>query len=167
MWTNFTCGPGKVFWKVQKKINRKREHVGEANYTHKQHMTWCNKHNYGITHFVTHPDELPCDSIVFDMFGMKCAITRSAVNYTKDFVLLQSTEFIDLFKTHLWIFWNEYLFVWSSNNPFASFHGNELTMLVKNIPATIALIYSHFDDTDHLKEMYQFLAGTVFQSFLV
>ena len=146
------------FERSKRRLNRKRGDVGEANYTDKQHMGWCDEHNYGITHFGIHPDELPRDSIAFDMFHMKCAITRSTMNYTRDFVLSQSTEFIDIFKTHLRRFWGEYhLFVWSCNKPFQSFHGNELAMWVKHIPATIALIRSHFDDNDHLKEMYQFL----------
>lgn len=147
----------KYFERSKRRLDRKRADVGEI-YTDKKHMDWCDEHNYGITHYPIHPDELPRDCIAFDMFHMKCAITRSSMNYTRDFVLSQSTEFIDLFKTHLRRFWGEYhLFVWNSNKPFASFHGNELAMWVKNIPATIALIRSHFDDTEHLKHLYQFL----------
>ena len=105
----------RFFDRSKRRLERKRAEVGEI-YTDKKHHDWCDEHNYGITHYGIHSEDLPRDSIEFDIFHMKCYITRSTMNYTHNFVLSQSTEFIDSFKTHLRTFWGDYhLFVWSNN----------------------------------------------------
>ena len=86
---------------------------------------------------------------------MKCAISKNLITYTQDFVLSQSTEFMEIFHTHLRTFWGElHMFVWKENRPFAKFQGNELTCWQKYIPSTIALIQEHFDENQSEQVKY-------------
>ena len=136
------------FDRSAEKYRRKREELGE-NYTIKKHMDWVDEHNLGVSHFGIHPNYLRRDAIRFDIFHMKCAISKNLIAYVRDFVLSQSTEFMDTFHTHLRTFWGEFhMFVWEENRPFAKFQGNELASWHDKIPATIALIRSHFDENE-------------------
>ena len=56
--------------------NNKRNCSGEASWTVKQHMDWVDKENFGISHFGLSPDLLRCDNIRFDVFHLRCAVTR-------------------------------------------------------------------------------------------
>ena len=56
--------------------------ISDANnvYTKKKHREWCDINNVGITHFGLHPDEFRRDDIRFDIFHLRCAITRKLMS---------------------------------------------------------------------------------------
>ena len=57
-----------------KRWNLKRERDREYNFF--QHMDFVDKKNKGVTHFGLHPNVLPRESIVFDVFHLQCAVTQ-------------------------------------------------------------------------------------------
>ena len=61
---------------------------------------------------------------------------------------------MELFKNHLKKFWGQYhLFVWNHNCQFSSFHGNELSLWIKHIPATLALLRKKIENTEHVTNL--------------
>ena len=84
---------------------------------------------------------------------MKCAITRSTISYVCTFVLSQTTEFIEQFSVHMQKFWGKFnIFVFNNNKTFSSFHRNDLSKWVKNIPDTI-ILQDHFENTEHINNI--------------
>jgi hypothetical protein len=135
-----------------KKAQLERQQGRTADYTSKTHGTWVDQNNKGVSHFGLHPDLLPRDSIRFDTFHMKCAVTRKVMNYLRSFLLEQSNEVIDLFLSRvLRKFWNDFhLYVWKNKKSFASFQGNELALFVANADIIVAFIDSHMDSSTPL-----------------
>ena len=54
---------------------RNRLKQGEV-YDYFKHKDWVDVSNVGVSHFGLHPDLLPRDSLRFDVFHLRCAITR-------------------------------------------------------------------------------------------
>ena len=79
------------------KLKKAREELDGKRYKYKSHSDWIDKSNDGVSHFGLHPDLLPRDGIRFDVFHMRCAITRKLMTYLRLFLLEQSNAVIDLF----------------------------------------------------------------------
>jgi hypothetical protein len=106
-----------------------------GTYTFSEHMTWIDENNQGVSHFGLHPDLFPRDSIRFDTFHMKCAVTRKLMTYVRNLILEQTDDCMELFlSTVLKKFYNDFhLFVWKHKKSFSSFQGNELALFVGHI----------------------------------
>ena len=90
----------RLYERSERRWNRKRSDVGES-YTSKKHMDWIDENNEGISHFGIHPTYLRRDCIKFDVFHMKCAITRSTISYEPTFILSQTMDFIEQFSVQM------------------------------------------------------------------
>ena len=81
----YKCQRGEGVWSADHKCKRlsdgiykrywdclgtkfEKEKGKNLSYTVAKHKDWCDKHNFGITHFGVHPDNLPLSSIRFDTF---------------------------------------------------------------------------------------------------
>ena len=127
-------------------------------WTVKEHMDWVDEMNHGVSHFGIHPDLLPRESLRFDTFHMKCAITRKLMGYVRKFFLNQSDEvrsnFIDVLKS----FWRDYhLYVWRNKKNFSSFQGNELALFVANTHTIIEYMENVLDPTEEVIHMIESL----------
>jgi hypothetical protein len=84
-----------------KKTQLEHQQGRTGEYTSKTQATWVDENNKGVSHFGLHPNLLPRDSIRFDTFHMKCAMTRKVMNYLRNFILDQSNEVIELFQNRV------------------------------------------------------------------
>ena len=119
--------------KQHEKYSRRAIRKGKE-YTKKEHIDWVDVNNKGVSHFGIHPSLLPRDSLRFDTFHMKCAITRRLMTYLRSFMLNQEPTVVEEFQNVLRKFWNEYhIFIWNNRKKFSSFHGNELALFTGNV----------------------------------
>ena len=61
-------------------------------------MDWVDTSDFGIPHFGIDPNLLCRDTIRFDTFHMKCAVTRALMTYLRSF-LNQVMTLTSVFKT--------------------------------------------------------------------
>ena len=118
-----------------RRFDRKRKTLQEGeSYTRNDHKSWIDEHNQGVSHFGIHPDLLPRTEIRFDVFHLKCSITKRIMSYLRTFMLNQSNDIGNQFCSSILAkFWNPFhLFVWRTNKAFSSFQGNELALFVAN-----------------------------------
>ena len=108
-------------------------------YDVKAHMDWVDEKNDGCSHFGVHPNLLPRDGLRFDMFHLKCSVTKKLMSYVRELILNQSTNVIvDFSKSVLSKFWRDYhLYIWRNKKKFSSFLGNEIALFVANVDCII------------------------------
>ena len=113
--------------------DRRRSRPDGDTYTVKKHMDWIDVENDGISHFGLHPNLLPRDTLRFDIFHLRCAITRRLLSYLQRFVLGTTPALIDEFSDILLKFWSEYsVLLFNMNKTFQSFKGDELLSFIIN-----------------------------------
>ena len=96
-------------------------------------MDWADIKNEGITHFGIFPDYFRRDMIRFDVFHLRCAITRRLMKHLRKFLLRTTPELIEEFSTILSSFWTDYnVLLWNMNKPFAILKGPELLVFIRN-----------------------------------
>jgi len=124
------------FWERSKRRwDSKRSRSGAASWSMKNHVDWIDENNVGISHFVFHPNELRRDSLRFDVFHLRCSITRRLMVYLRKFMIKQTTEVMCQFSELLLTFWPEYnVLLWNISKPFASLTGSELLSFIKHTP---------------------------------
>ena len=88
------------YYEKQWKLKKAREELDGKKYMYKSHSDWIDNSNDCVSHFGLHPDLLPCNGIRFDVFHMRCAITRKLMNYLR-FLLEQSNAVINLFLSNV------------------------------------------------------------------
>ena len=126
----------------------------DAAYDFQAHKQWCDKHNFGITHYGFHPDVLSRDTVRFDGFHMRSAVTRKLQNYLRSVINKQSHELIQDFSQVLLTFWGTYhVSVWRLNKQFTSFTGNEFKLFIANIPKIVAFLRERLDKHDSLDNL--------------
>ena len=64
-----------------KRWDRKQKQVGTKKYSVKDHMDWIDVNNIRISHFGIDPNLLRRNDIRFDVFHLRCAITRRLMVY--------------------------------------------------------------------------------------
>ena len=140
-----------LYERSMRRWNLKRHR--DPTYDTKKHLDWIDLSNSGISHFGLHPNLLPRDSIRFDMFHMKCAVTRKLMAFLRLLLLNQATDVIDNFlKNVLKKFWNDYhMYVWKNKKNFASFLGNEIALFVGNTKLIVNFLDSNLVQTDEVK----------------
>ena len=57
-----------AYIRSEQRWNDKRRR--DKHYKYFEHMSWIDIHNQGVSHFGIHPDDLPRDSIRFDVFHL-------------------------------------------------------------------------------------------------
>ena len=60
---------------------KKREQVGDTNYTQSMHRDWIDENNKGVSHFGVDSYSLPRHNLRFDIFHMKCSVTKKLMTY--------------------------------------------------------------------------------------
>ena len=96
-----------AYIRSERRWNDKRRR--DKDYKYFEHMSWIDIHNQGVLHFGIHPDDLPRDSIRFDVFHLRCAITRRLMNSLRKFMMTQTVEMIQEFgELILGKFWSDY-----------------------------------------------------------
>ena len=115
-------------WK--KKRNRLKE--GER-WDKAEHMDWIDEKNNGILHFGIHPEYFNPESVRFDVFHLRCAITRRLMVHVRKFMLKASPGLYSEFSTVLESFWTDYnVLLWNMNKPFTKLKGNEVLLFIRN-----------------------------------
>ena len=100
-------------------------------YTKADHHADCDKWNNGITHFGLHPDYFDREMIRFDIFHLRCAVTRRLMSRLRDYFLRSTPDVIEAFSTLLGTFFSEYnVLLWNLNKPFTILKGEDLFDLV-------------------------------------
>lgn len=132
----------------------KIQRSGLENYSVKKNMDWVDIHNSGISHFGIHPDKLPRHCIRFDVFHLRCSITRRLMSYLRKFLMSMTTDLMEMFSNLLRTFWSEYnVLVWNMNQPFSCFIGMELLAFINNSDILVSFLKSNFCETDTLKDL--------------
>jgi hypothetical protein len=130
-------------------------------YNEDLHRSWCDEHNYGVTHFGIDPLLLPMSTICFDTFHCSCAITRQLMAATRRFLLHNSTpETLKSFTDNVLMkFWNNFLIMrWNNNMNFSCFKGNKLESFVSNSVHVVAFLQDHLFETQALHCLCEALA---------
>ena len=95
-----TSNDQKSLYNNSEKVWNERSYYAKdrnKKYSKKDHMDWADRKSKGITHFGVSPDLLPRESIRFDTFHLKCAITRRLMDMLRIFLLLQGSVVRDKF----------------------------------------------------------------------
>ena len=127
---------------------------GSASYPESKHRDWVDINNFGVSHFGLHPNDIPRDSIRFDVFHLRCSITRRLMTYLRKYILTTTTAFMGKFSKVLSIFWSGYnVWVWEMNRPFTLFIGSELLAFIKNTDKITEFLMGNFCETDTLNDL--------------
>ena len=130
-----------LFDRSNRRWAKKREQVGDTNYTQSMHRDWIDENNKGVSHFGVDPYSLPRHNLRFDIFHMKCSITKKLMTYLRLFILNQSIDIVLNFAKVLSTFWNNFLmFIWQNNKAFTLFQGREVSLFIENIPKIVAFL---------------------------
>lgn len=143
------------FWdRSLRRWNDKLLRSDEGSYTFQMHRDWIDIHNSGISHFGLHPDQMPRNNIMLDVFHLRCAITRRLMTHLRIFLLKSPTEIQNNYTQLLRNFWNEYnIFIWTMNRPFTSFIGRELLNFIRNSDSVASFLKLNFFETDTLLDL--------------
>ena len=135
----------------ENKLSKLKE--GEK-YTKKSHMDFVDKHFLGISHFGIHPDYLRRDKIRFDVFHLRCAVTRRIIDYLRMFILRSSKEVIDAFTRVLESFFSRHIvLVVILLKPLSKLKGPELLSFIKNSNKIIDFLENTFEKTEEMKHL--------------
>ena len=134
----------------KKRWDRKLSKLKEGEtYTRTDHMIFVDKYLKGISHFGIHPDYLPRDKIRFDIFHLRCAITRRVLSQLRKFIMLSSQEIIDKFTTLLQSFWSEHcVLIMIMMKPLSNLQGRECLNFIKNTDKIIKFMEDTFERTE-------------------
>lgn len=120
-------------------------------YEKSKHLDWIDEHNKGVSHYGIHPNLLRRDSLRFDVFHLRCSITRRLMSHLRKFILRSTRDLIEEFSILLSKFWSNYnVLVWNLNESFACFKGGELLDFIRNIPCIVKWLKERFVHTDTL-----------------
>ena len=121
-------------------------------WTVKLHMVWVDEKNYGISHFGIHPNTLRRDRLRFDVFHLRCAITRRMMAYLQGFILGTTPDLIEEFNAIISDIWSTYnVLLFNMNKTFQAFQGEELLLFIKTIPKITKWLNKSFVETPNLK----------------
>ena len=112
------------------------------------------KKNNGISHFGIHPEYFNPESVRFDVFHLRCAITRRLMVHVRKFMLKASPGLYSEFSTVLESFWTDYnVLLWNMNKPFQKLKGNELLLFIRNTKKIVDWLKSKFVLSEHLNNL--------------
>ena len=140
------------------------------NYDVKLHRDWCDQQNHGVTHFGISPALLPVSTVRFDVFHLKCAITRMVMNHVRTLILKHSTATVKAFTDNvLSSFWsNFHVYCWNNKLKFSKFQGNDLALFIVNINKVTRFLSEKLANTSEvtnlvgglscMPDLFQFMA---------
>ena len=129
---------------------------GPDNYSIQNHRDWIDLNNFGVSHFGLHPTKFPRESIRFDVFHLRCAITRRLMVCLRNFMMKTTPYIMKQFSSLISNkkFWSDHnVLIWNMNRPFTSFIGSELLKFIKNSPVIISFLKENFCATPSLKDL--------------
>ena len=126
----------------------------QQTYTKKDHMDWVDDKNEGISHYGIHPTLLPRGEVRFDMFHLKCSVTKKLMNYLREFILRQNNTVCVQIENILRTFWNDFhIHVWKHKKKFSLFQGNELALFVANSNTIIDFLAKTFVQIQEVQDI--------------
>ena len=144
----------KLWDRSLRRWNEKISRSGSINYSRHTHMDWIDEHNFGISQFGLHPDILPREHIRFDVFHMRCAITRRLMACLRKFMLRTPPELMKKFSDLIRNFWSIHnVLIWNTNRPFTSFVGSELLAFIQNSTVIVDFLKNNFRITPELNDL--------------
>ena len=118
----------------------------------KEHMDWIDNKNDDISYFGIHPKYLLPSRIQFDVFHLRCAVTRRLMVYMHKFFLCRPVSLIFYFSDLLLTFMSEYdVLSWNMKKPFSKLKGKELLRFINGTEAIVQWLQCKYADTDELK----------------
>ena len=115
-------------------FHRSKRRFDSKKYNEAKHRDWCDLNNAGITHFGVNPTLFNVSTIRFDTFHCMCAVTRTIMNFTRNFILKQRLECREEFTQNvLSEFLSPYhIYCWNNKCNFSAFKGNDLKEFILN-----------------------------------
>ena len=135
--------------------NDKRSRLKEGErWEKKEHMDWIDNKNNGISHFGIYPKYLLPSRIRFDVFHLRCAVTRRMMVYTRTFIQRGPARLVSSFSDLLLTFMTEYnVLLWNMKKPFSKLKGNELLSFINGTEVIVKWLRSKYANTDELKNL--------------
>ena len=124
------------------------------NWSVKHHINWVDEHKFGISHFGMHPNILRHvnTGIRFDVFHLRCAITRRLIGNLQGFILGTTPDLIDQFTSILSDIWSTYnVLLFNMNKSFQSFKVDELLDFIRNTKKITDWLKKSFVETINLQ----------------
>ena len=137
----------------KKRYNKSKTEFESKGHTEKTHRDWCDKSNLGITHFGMSPDKFNIESVYFDIFHLRSAMTRKLLQHFRN--LIEPFEFDTCEPT-----FKCFDKLWESdccsshftnNNTLSRIQGKQVKAWIKDMDAFLALITLSFDQDDKMK----------------
>ena len=117
-------------------------------------MDWVDKCNDGVSHYGLNPTLFPLESIWFDTFHLRSAITHQLLACLRNFIFEQRWECKKEFETLVASVWNcYYVFVWRENRKFTSLKGKQVRDFIAIIPEVVAFIKKKFVESHLIKNL--------------
>ena len=147
----------------------------DPSYIKSKHRDWCDKDNFGVTHYGISPSLLQIETIRMDVFHCKCAIIRRMMECTRRLVLKHSSLLVKSFTENVLknIFSEFHIFCWNNGLNFSKFKGHDLSMFVFNIDKVANFIKDNLQMTEEiesltkglllLEKLFKFLSLTYLQ----
>lgn len=144
-----------MFWeRSERRWKDKISRSGPEAYSIQKHRDWIDVNNFGVSHFGLHPTTLPRECIRFDVFHLRCAVTRRLMTCLRKFMMKTTPDLMKRFSELIHKFWSDHnVMIWNMNRPFTSFIGLELLQFIKNSDVIIAFLKEHFCETQILKDL--------------
>ena len=138
-----------------KRWNLKIKKAKGGEYGYFDHMKWVDVENTGCSHFGIHPKILPRNSLRFDIFHLRCAITRRLMTNLRKYIMIQDLSIIIKFSDQILPqFMSRYnVLTWNYNKPFTSFIGSELLAFIKNTKLITDFLSDNFVKTPMLSHL--------------
>ena len=148
---------GRLYNRSEVRWQRKR--ASDPTYNKSKHMAWVDQSNDGCSHFGFDPSLFPRSNIRFDIFHLKCGITKKLMSHLCKFILNQESSISDNFCNKvLKTFWNDFhIFIWKNKKSLSSVQGNEIALFVGNTSTIISFFNGTFIPTQEVKDIKEAL----------
>ena len=125
-----------------------------SSYTKAMHRDWCDKYNFGITHYGLAHDKLLVENILYDVFHMRSAVTRKLLHYFRNLLDLQADYdtkkiFFDCFDK-LWgsnYFSSQFVI----NTTLTRLQGRHVLLWIRDIHAFVSLVENRIVPAPEMK----------------
>lgn len=137
-----TCNDEYIrLYELSEQVFREGKNEFGERYTEKVHRDWCDENNYGVTHFGIHPGKFSIESVRFDVFHLRSAITRKLLHYLRQTMdQYDDSTLLQVFKwfRNLWGEW--YCVQFILNQTQTRLQGSHIVNFIKRIDDIVGLI---------------------------
>ena len=123
-----------------------------------KHREWCDKHNFGITHFGLHPSLMPPSSIAFDSLHCRLSNVRQIMGFVRKYLERFGYEIQEEFAAILKLQLGEYyVLCYQLNKNLAVMHGEQIEQYLQLIPNIIRFLQTKLAPTMTLSHIITLL----------